>query len=134
MTYRECRAVPLSQTRDRKHTFQPRGRSMIVPTETYISSTDAVCDPTPYCGTSTSAVPYKTHIFSTNIHFIQPPAAGAPRRSPTNPLMRLSVGEGCSPLGRRHEVTVGEASPPRNAPPENHSVQRHLPRSKSILP
>ena len=28
-----------------------------------------------------------------------------------------SVGEGCSPLGRRHEVTEGEASPPRNAPP-----------------
>ena len=28
-----------------------------------------------------------------------------------------TVGEGCSPLGRRHEVTVGEASPPRNAPP-----------------
>ena len=26
------------------------------------------------------------------------------------------VGEGCSPLGRRHEVTEGEASPPRNAP------------------
>ena len=36
-----------------------------------------MCDPTPYSGTSTSAVPYKTHIFSTNIHFIQPPAAGA---------------------------------------------------------
>ena len=52
---------------------------MIVPTETYISSTDAVGDPTPYCGTSTSAVPYKTHIFSTNIHFIQRPAAGAPQ-------------------------------------------------------
>ena len=31
--------------------------------------------------------------------------------SPTNPLQRL-------PLGRRHEVTVGEASLPRNAPPE----------------
>ena len=36
-----------------------------------------------------------------------------------------SVGEGCSPLGRRHEVTEGEASPPRNAPPENLSVQGH---------
>ena len=53
-----------------------------------------------------------------------------PYKSAVTPL----VGEGCSPLGRRHEVTVGEASPPRNAPPENHSVQRHLPRSKSILP
>jgi len=50
----------------------------------FLSSTDAVCDPTPYSGTSTSAVPYKTHISSTNIHFIQRPAAGAPRRSPTN--------------------------------------------------
>ena len=45
-----------------------------------------------------------------------------------------TVGEGCSPLGRRHEVTVGEASPPRNAPPKNHSVQRLLPRSTSISP
>ena len=32
----------------------------------------------------------------------------------------ISVGEGCSPLGRRHEVTEGEASPPRNAPPVIH--------------
>ena len=31
--------------------------------------------------------------------------------------MKPIVGEGCSPLGRRHEVTVGEASPLRNAPP-----------------
>ena len=29
----------------------------------------------------------------------------------------FAVGEGCSPLGRRHEVTEGEASPPRNAAP-----------------
>ena len=28
---------------------------------------------------------------------IQPPAAGAASRSPTNPLMRLSVGEGLAP-------------------------------------
>lgn len=28
------------------------------------------------------------------------------------------VGRGCSPLGRRHEVTEGEAFPPRNAPAE----------------
>ena len=32
------------------------------------------------------------------------------------------VGEGCSPLGRRHEVTVGEASPPRNAPPDTYPI------------
>ena len=37
-----------------------------------------------------------------------------PYKSTVTPI----VGEGCSPLGRRHEVTVGEASPPRNAPPE----------------
>ena len=33
------------------------------------------------------------------------------------------VGRGCSPLGRRHEVTVGEASPPRNTPAENTAVK-----------
>ena len=32
------------------------------------------------------------------------------------------VGEGCSPVGRRHEVTVGEAPQPRNAPPETFPI------------
>ena len=34
-----------------------------------------------------------------------------------NTVSKTNVGEGCSPLGRRHEVTEGEAFPPRNAPP-----------------
>ena len=66
--------------------------SSAVPYKTHIPSPDAVHDPTPYRG-STKALPYKSTVTSI-------------------------VGEGCSPLGRRHEVTVGEASPPRNAPPE----------------
>ena len=41
---------------------------------------------------------------------------------PYNFTATSTVGEGCSPLGRRHEVTVGEASPPRNAPPETFPI------------
>ena len=43
------------------------------------------------------------------------------------------VGEGCSPLGRRHEVTEGEASPPRNAPPVTFPIDAVQMRSKSTL-
>ena len=43
------------------------------------------------------------------------------------------VGEGCSPLGRRHEVTEGEASPPRNDPPDAFPNNQRKMRSKSNI-
>ena len=46
------------------------------------------------------------------------PCRGSAKALPYNFTATSTVGEGCSPLGRRHEVTEGEASPPRNAPPE----------------
>ena len=50
------------------------------------------------CGTSTSAVPYKTSTFSTAANYDPTPCRGSSRApTPTNPLMRLSVGEGLAP-------------------------------------
>ena len=70
----------------------------------------------PYDAAST--VPYKTHIPSTDALHDPTPCRGSSKPLPYKSVEMFTVGEGCSPLGRRHEVTVGEASPPRNAPPE----------------
>ena len=53
---------------------------------------------------------------------IQPPCRGSSKPLPYKSVEMFTVGEGCSPLGRRHEVTVGEAPQPRNAPPETFPI------------
>ena len=80
--------------------------SSAVPYKTHISSTDAVCDPTPYCGTSTSAVPYKAHISSTDVLHDPTPCRGSTKALPYKFTATSIVGEGLAPPETSVKMTL----------------------------